>query len=154
MFEIRDATPGDAPELLEIAVALTEEAGGGKANVRIAATELARNIERGVAFSLIAQRGNQLAGIALYSFMHFSLSGEHLYLDDLYVAPEQRNQGLGRLFMTELAARARHRGCAGMTWMVEQENQAGIRFYKRPGASLSSERRIMTLVDLDSLKTA
>lgn|GEM_PF-4201490 len=168
-MQIRDATSADAALLLDAAVRLTVEAGGGVADVRIELDQLRRDLDGQVARALVAetppagstdaaagaasavQTGGQVAGIAFYSFVHFSLSGLHVYLDDLYVEPGFRNAGLGRRLMAALADRGLQRGCVGMTWQVEHDNRDGIRFYERLGARLAGDRRVMMVGDLSQL---
>lgn len=154
MIEIRDASGDDAATLLELARALSAEFGGGAAHARMTAGGLAHDIERGRAHGLVAEDGQTIVGFALYSFMHFSLSGEHLYLDDLYVAPAQRSSGLGRRLMATLAERAQRRDCAGMTWFVERDNHRARRFYERLGASPAATRLIMSTLELGRLAGA
>lgn len=151
MPTIRHAVADDAAALLELACALTTEAGGGAPDVRMTAEQLARDLDNGAANGLVAERDGAIVGFATYSFMHFSLSGVHVYLDDLYVRPTERGGGLGRRLMAELAGRARARGCAGMTWFVEHENQRAIRFYERLGATTARSRAIMSTLDLSRL---
>jgi ribosomal protein S18 acetylase RimI-like enzyme len=149
MADIRDAIAADAPALLELATALTTEAGGGAPEVRMTPDGLRRDLETGAANGLIAEVDGDTVGFATFSFMHFSLSGVHVYLDDLYVHPEHRGSGIGRQLMSVLADRARERGCAGMTWFVERANARAIRFYERMGARIAQTRAIMSTHDLN-----
>ncbi len=65
-----------------------------------------------------------------------------MWLEDLFVVPEHRDQGLGRRLLTELAAVARARDCGRFEWAVLDWNAPAIGFYERMGATLLPEWRI------------
>lgn len=89
-------------------------------------------------FGLVADAGGtepRVVGYALY-FLNFSTwEGVHgIYLEDLYVQPEQRGSGLGRALLTGLAGIARDRGYARVEWSVLDWNAPSIAFYRSLGA--------------------
>ena len=53
------------------------------------------------------------------------------YLEDLFVAPQQRGGGVGRQLITTLAARGRDAGWSGLHWLTAHDNTAGMRLYDR-----------------------
>lgn len=57
-----------------------------------------------------------------------------LYLEDLYVKPHLRGQGIGLALLKHLARLATERSCARMEWGVLDWNQPAIRFYQKLGA--------------------
>ena len=66
-----------------------------------------------VAGALLGRVQNELAGYALYFFTFSSFVGRPgIWLEDLYVRPAFRRQGLGRM-MIEAVARSAQRGIAG-----------------------------------------
>lgn len=81
-----------------------------------------------------ADAGN-VVGYALY-FLNFSTwEGVHgIYLEDLYVRPDQRGSGLGRALLTGLAGIANDRGYARVEWSVLDWNAPSIKFYRSLGA--------------------
>jgi GNAT superfamily N-acetyltransferase len=83
----------------------------------------------------IAEVDGQPAGFALFfhSFSTF-LGQPGLYLEDLFVRPEQRGAGAGRALLRHLAQLARDRGCGRLEWSVLDWNEPAIGFYKRLGA--------------------
>ena len=99
--------------------------------------------ERPVAEALVAECGEQVVGFALY-FTNFStfLGQPGLYLEDLYVQPAHRGQGIGRALLLRLGGLARERGCGRFEWSVLDWNVNAIRFYERMGAKLLPEWRI------------
>jgi GNAT superfamily N-acetyltransferase len=87
------------------------------------------------AYALVAEADGAVAGFALY-FRNFSTwEGVHgIYLEDLYVAPEQRGLGLGKALLVALAGIAVERGYARLEWAVLNWNQPSIDFYTSLGA--------------------
>ena len=57
-----------------------------------------------------------------------------IYLDNLYVAPEQRGLGLGKALQVALAEIAVERRYARLEWAVLTWNQPSIDFYTSLGA--------------------
>src|SRR5262245_10331090 len=71
------------------------------------------------------------AGFALYFFNYSTfLARPGLYLEDLFVKPEFRGQGLGKALLLHLARIARDRGCGRMEWAVLDWNTPAIEFYE------------------------
>jgi len=85
--------------------------------------------------ALVAEADGAVVGFALW-FLNFSTwQGVHgIYLEDLYVQPEQRGSGLGKALLTALAEIAVSRGYARVEWWVLDWNQPSIDFYRRLGA--------------------
>jgi GNAT superfamily N-acetyltransferase len=87
--------------------------------------------------TLICRRGRVPVGFALYFFTYSTFLGRPtLYLEDLFVLPEERGRGAGRALLGELARIATRRGCGRMEWTVLDWNTPSIRFYKKLGAKL------------------
>ncbi len=82
-------------------------------------------------------------GFALF-FTNFStfLAQPGLYLEDLYVQPTHRGNGVGRALLERLAAIAVERDCGRFEWSVLDWNAGAIRFYERMGATVMSDWRI------------
>jgi GNAT superfamily N-acetyltransferase len=96
--------------------------------------------ERRYAETLIAEEDAQPVGFALF-FHNFStfLAQPGIYLEDLFVVPEQRGRGVGRAMLERLAQVAIDRGCGRLEWAVLDWNQDAIRFYERLGARPNSD---------------
>ncbi|MCB0314140.1 MAG: GNAT family N-acetyltransferase, partial [Calditrichaeota bacterium] len=91
--------------------------------------------------ALIAETGEGKAvGFALYFFTFSTFVGKPtLKLEDLFVLPAYRGQGLGRRLLAELAVIARERDCGRMEWDVLDWNEPAIRFYQSLNAAPLSE---------------
>jgi GNAT superfamily N-acetyltransferase len=85
---------------------------------------------------LLAFENETAVGFAIF-FHNFStwLGLPGLYLEDLFVRPEDRGKGYGRALLIHLAQIARDRGCGRMEWAVLNWNEPAIQFYRRLGAT-------------------
>lgn len=143
-LRIRSATPADIGLILGFIRELAEYE---KLAHEVVATEtdLRRSLfgERPAAECLIAESGGKPAGFALF-FHNFStfLGKPGLYLEDLYVKPELRGQGVGRKLLAHLARLAISRGCGRFEWAVLDWNEPAIRFYQSLGARMLQDWRI------------
>ena len=138
---IRKAGRADVPLILDLIRALAEYE---KLSHECQATEaaLAEHLfgARPYAEALIAEADGQAAGFALY-FHNYStfLARPGIYLEDLFVRPEQRGKGLGKALLVRLAQLAVERGCGRLEWAVLDWNEPAIRFYKSLGARSMNE---------------
>lgn len=74
-------------------------------------------------------------GFALYFFTFSTFTGKPtLYLEDIFVLPEFRGQGIGKALLRQLARIALAADCARMEWAVLNWNESAIRFYRSLGA--------------------
>ncbi len=133
---IRPARPGDIPAIHRL---IQDLARYEKALDEVTATEddLRRALlgERPAAFAHVAEHQGEVAGFALW-FLNFSTwTGQHgIYLEDLYVHPDQRRSGLGRALLAELARICVARGYARLEWSVLDWNTPARTFYASLGA--------------------
>jgi GNAT superfamily N-acetyltransferase len=99
--------------------------------------------ERPAAEVLLACDGDRAVGVAVF-FHNFStfLGRPGLYLEDLFVNPEDRGKGHGRALLRHLARIAVERGCARFEWSVLDWNEPAIRFYRSQGAEVMPDWRI------------
>ena len=128
--QIREAEPGDEAAFRHLwagyldyyAMPLGEE---------VTARTWARILDPASPMGLrLAVVGGEVAGFAVY--MHHPSSwvaGDDCYLEDLFVAPEWRGQGLGRALIEDLMALARRQGWHRIYWMTDESNQTARRLY-------------------------
>ena len=71
-------------------------------------------------------------GYALF-FHNFStfLGRAGIYLEDLFVLPEERGSGYGKALLKELARITVERGCGRLEWACLDWNQPSIDFYTK-----------------------
>lgn len=133
---IRGATENDVAAILEMIRGLADYE---KLSHVVTATEdqLRETLfgPRPAAEVLLACAGAECVGFALF-FSTYStfLAKPGIFLEDLFVKPDWRGQGIGRLLLTSLASIALERGCGRMEWDVLDWNAPAIGFYKSLGA--------------------
>jgi GNAT superfamily N-acetyltransferase len=133
-FVIRDATAADASIVMSLVRELADferlahEVVGDEAMLREA-------LAAGHSAALVAEDDGEPIGLALY-FHNFStfLARRGIYLEDLYVKPAFRKQGVGRALLRRLARIAVDRGCGRFEWAVLDWNAEAMRFYESLGA--------------------
>ncbi|SEQ69495.1 GNAT family N-acetyltransferase [Lentzea albida] len=99
-------------------------------------------------FGHVAEVDGQVVGIALW-FLNFSTwDGVHgIYLEDLYVTPEQRGRGFGKQLLEALAQECIRKGYTRLQWWVLNWNEPSIGFYKSLGAIPMDEWTVMRVAD-------
>lgn len=90
---------------------------------------------------ILAETGERRAvGFAFYFFTFSTfIARPVLYLEDLYVLPEFRGQGIGKALLIELAKIALEKECGRMEWWVLDWNEPAIEFYRSLDAVPMSE---------------
>lgn len=133
---IRPARPGEAGLVLEFVLALADYE---KLVHEVEADEAA--IDRALfgpepkVFCDIAEWDGEAAGFALWFYSFSTFRGAHgIYLEDLFVAPEQRGRGIGKALLRHLARRCVAEGLPRFEWQVLDWNAPSIAFYEAQGA--------------------
>ncbi len=134
-FEIVSATQNDCAEILRF---INELAAYEKMSDEVVATEelLKEWIsEKQKAEVIFAVEDGKKVGFALF-FHNFStfLGRSGIYLEDLFVLPEYRGKGHGKVLLKELARITVERGCGRLEWCCLDWNKPSIDFYLSLGA--------------------
>jgi GNAT superfamily N-acetyltransferase len=139
-FKIRFATVEDVPLILQF---IKELADYEKLLHEVVATEDILRIslfEKKQAEVIIGEYMGKPIGFALF-FHNFStfLGKSNLYLEDLFVKPEVRGKGLGKILLAFLGKIAVDRECGRLDWWCLDWNTTSIDFYKEMGATPMSD---------------
>ena len=146
-MQIRLAIPGDIEDIHRL---IYELAVYEKAPDEMVATvaQIKESLfnESPVAFCHVAEVDGQIVGIALW-FLNYStwLGKPGIYLEDLFVQPEFRGDGIGKGFMKTLAQLCIERGYERFQWWVLDWNEPSIEFYKSLGAVAMDEWTVFRL---------
>jgi GNAT superfamily N-acetyltransferase len=149
MHSIRPATPADIPLILDLIRALAAYEREPDA-VKATEADLLRHGfgEHPIFECLIAEVDGEAAGFALFFYNYSTWRGRPgIHLEDLFVYPRFRGQGLGKALLARVAARAAEQGCVRLQWDVLDWNQTAIDFYQGLGARFLTEWRIMRVND-------
>src|SRR5690348_1686624 len=148
MLKIRSATIKDASLLAAMILELAEyerlahEAG-------VTAESIARDGfgPKPKFRAVIAELDGKAAGYAVFFEFYSTFQGRAgLFLDDIYVRPNLRKQGIGQALLSYVARIAWDENYFCMRWEVLDWNKPAIDFYKRLGAVFLDEWKAVRLI--------
>jgi GNAT superfamily N-acetyltransferase len=103
--------------------------------------------------AVIAEWKGQVAGYALFFEFYSTFQGRAgLFLEDIFVRPEFRKQGIGKELLAHVAEIAWREKYFCMRWEVLDWNAPAIEFYKGLGAVFMDEWKAVCLIG-DSLQS-
>jgi GNAT superfamily N-acetyltransferase len=153
---IHRAAPGDVGTILHFISKLAEYE---KLSHQMHATqELLREHLFGphpAAEAILAKISGTPVGFALF-FQTFStfVGKPGIWLEDLFVLPEHRKNGVGRELFRYVAALAVERDCGRLEWSALDWNEPAIRFYLKLGSVAMDDWTTYRLVGDDLRKAA
>jgi diamine N-acetyltransferase len=137
-FVLRHAAPGDEG----IIVALLRELAEYEKllhRFRLTPEAAARDMLGAACHTELAFAGAEAVAIATWGWIYKSFAARRgIFLEDLYVRPGHRGQGIGKTLLLALAAKARDAG-GFLEWQVLDWNTPSIEFYKSLGATMMSD---------------
>ena len=90
--------------------------------------------------AILAERDGRAVGFALYFYSFSTFKARPtLYLEDLFVVPEERRGGIGSRLLSRLAQIAVERECGRMEWSVLDWNTPARDLYFKLGAKAMEE---------------
>lgn len=78
--------------------------------------------------------GPRVVGLGLYYFIYSTWKGRNIYLEDIYVMPQYRGQGIGTKIIKKVAEVALCKGCSQFRLAVLDWNKKAMDLYKSLGA--------------------
>ncbi|MDQ3762060.1 MAG: GNAT family N-acetyltransferase [Actinomycetota bacterium] len=151
MAEIRPAERGDVRAVAALMEELDRSYGVTDIELpsqRVPQIAAALFQEPKAAYALLAWEGEQLVGMAAYSFL-WPAAGvtRSLYLKEIYVAEPFRRQGIGTLLMQRLCQIAVEHACSRVEWTTDKGNVLGEDFYERLGVPQDQQKIFYRLGD-------
>lgn len=89
--------------------------------------------------AFVAEVKGDIIGFALFYTSYSTWKGPCIYLEDLFVVPNERGTGAGSLLFDRVVQEAKDRGVARMDWQIIDWNQPAIEFYKRKNAIIDND---------------
>jgi GNAT superfamily N-acetyltransferase len=148
-IHIRAATPDDVPTIFALIQALAAYEQLSHA-VTGSPDALHAHLfgQRRYAEVVLAEAAGTVAGLALFFYNYSTfLTKPGLYLEDLFVLPDYRQQGIGKALLIHLAKRAIAEGCGRLEWSVLDWNAPAIAFYEKMGATVLPDWRICRVTE-------
>lgn len=92
------------------------------------------------AHALLIEFNNKIIGYIIYFFNFSTFIGRAgLYLEDIYIDPEYRGNGIGKEAFETLIHIAKEEKCERMEWVCLDWNEPSLKFYKSIGAEQMNE---------------
>ena len=136
VWTIRRATPGDAGEVARLLHDFNTEFATPSPGVAVLADRLRGLLAGDDTVALVA--GTPGVGLALVTFRpNVWYAGSVALLDELYVVPELRGDGIGTTVIAELLSLAARRGVDLIEINVDEGDVDARRFYERHGFSVT-----------------
>jgi diamine N-acetyltransferase len=141
----RPAVESDVPAVLRLMADLYSEDGTVSLDLVAAEPALRRLLrEPSAGLVWIAERHGEPVGYLALTFGYsLEYRGPDAFIDELYVAPARRGQGLGRAALELAEAACRARGVGALHLEVERTNVRAEALYRRAGFR-DGDRRLMT----------
>lgn len=136
-ISLREANSNDYDEIMSM---IKELALFEKAPDKVTNSVARMNDEKDFFNCIVAENENgEIMGMALYFFAYYTWVGKSMYLDDLYVKPIFRKQGVGTKLLNEIFKISKDKKCNRIRWQVLDWNHSAINLYKKIGMTLDYE---------------
>jgi len=92
--------------------------------------------EEGLISLIVAEKANDVIGMALFYDTFSTWRGKMLYLEDFYVKPAHRSLGIGDMIFDAVIEESLNRKCKILKWQVLDWNTGAVKFYERKKATI------------------
>ena len=138
-MKIRAAQPGDEHAIMSLIHALARYEKAPE-QVKNNASDLAVHLfEENICGALVVEIEQQIVGFALYYTNYSTWKGKCLYLEDFFILPEFRRDGIGSQLFDRVVQIAKERNVRRMDWQVLEWNEPALSFYSKKNATLDPE---------------
>lgn len=96
-------------------------------------------------FFYVAEVEAKIVGLALCFYKYSTWKGKTIHLEDLIVAKEHRNNGIGKQLLNQIIEVAQTEKVQRLEWNVLDWNTNAIDFYKKTGAEILNEWLLVRL---------
>lgn len=135
-IKIRKANDNDLPAIFGLIKELAEfEKGLDKVTNSIQQMQAEKDFFQ----CYVAEKDNEVVGMALYYFVYYTWVGKSLYLEDLIVKEAYRGQNIGTMLMEKMMEVAREENCKRFRLQVLHWNEPAISFYEKNGFTVDRD---------------
>jgi len=109
--------------------------------------------------TFVAEVDGEIVGIALYYYRYSTWKGKTIHLEDLIVREKMRGSGIGLALYTKIIEQGKKDKVRRIEWAVLDWNTPAIDFYKKSGAKVLDDWRVVQMDEigisnfLENLKT-
>ena len=105
--------------------------------------------------AILAEFAGKAVGFAIF-FHNYStfITKQGIYLEDIFILPEYRRQGIGKALLAKVAQIAIERDCGRLEWSVLDWNVSAQAFYRNMGADILEDWRICRVTEKDLIQLA
>ena len=140
MIKIRKGIKSDLPFILDLIKELADyENALSEVDINLTQLENDGFGNKSVFSFLVAERNNQIVGMALYYTKYSTWKGKCLFLEDLIVSEKYRKTGIGSKLFNEVIRIAKAKKMKRVMWQVLDWNQPAIKFYKKYNAYIDNK---------------
>ncbi|WP_264548295.1 GNAT family N-acetyltransferase [Flavobacterium sp. N2820] len=91
----------------------------------------------------VAEEENNITGMALFYYRYSTWKGKTIHLEDLIVKESKRGTGAGFALYKEIIKQGKAENVRRIEWNVLDWNTAAIDFYKKSGAKILEDWRVV-----------
>ena len=139
MASVRRAIPTDQESVLELMRGYCQEVQTPLSDEHLLEALVPLISNKQLGDLLVAEQGEELAGYLVITWgWGIESGGAEALIDEMYVSPAYRNQGVGTLLMTEAQSRASSKDVKVIFLETEQNNPESRELYDRLGFEIES----------------
>lgn len=148
-FSIRDAQKEDMAQVLQLVHELAAFENEDNA-VEVTKEDLVKDGfgESKRFHCFVAEREEEIVGIALVYPRYSTWKGPVIHLEDLIVSEKMRGSGLGTALLNEVVKYGHKLGVRRICWEVLDWNEPAIKFYEKKGAKVMRDWDVVQLDEL------
>lgn len=95
--------------------------------------------------TFIAKINDEIVGIALYYYRYSTWKGKTIHLEDLIVKEKMRGAGIGFALYSKIIEQGKKDNVRRIEWAVLDWNSPAIEFYKKSGAKVLDDWRVVQM---------
>lgn len=141
---MREGQKSDMPAVLMLIKELASFEKEANA-VEITAEDLERDGfgEKSLFKVFIAEKNEEIVGMALFYERYSTWKGRSIHLEDLIVKQQYRGEGIGKALYTKVLTYAHDQNLKRVSWEVLDWNKVAIDFYNSTGAKILESWKVV-----------